>query len=273
MYDVRAERGTAAGSGQAGPAGTSAPAAGTVPATIGVDPGQKWTAAVLRVGDFAEHGWTVGPVNRNGLPDRAALDELVEYAAEKHGAVRVGIEVPRVPIGWTPGAYSKFNRMRAVDWILPKQVAAAVLGAYPESRLVLPDHLGRRPASEYPRELRGARPPGWGPNEARKGERDHERAAYDIAGLRSSLARRSSASASCGTHFGWTKLVASRVVSPAPASRRRNSSFVSRPTTVCSFCSPSRGPTSQIVTRSGRSPLDASRWGNPSSRTLATPTG
>lgn len=184
-----------------GPA--SAAAAGTVPATIGVDPGQKWTAAVLRVGDFAEHGWTVGPVNRNGLPDRAvlddvddwdsfaryirrllaALDDLVEYAADRHGAVRVGIEVPRVPIGWTPGAYSKFNRMRAVDWILPKQVAAAVLGAYPESRLVLPDHLGRRPAGEYPRELRGARPPGWGPNEARKGERDHERAAYDIAGL------------------------------------------------------------------------------------------
>lgn len=61
--------------------------------------------------------------------------------------------------------------------------AAAVLGAYPTARPVQPDHLGRRPAGEYPVELRGTRPPSWGPCEARGGERDHERAAYDVAGL------------------------------------------------------------------------------------------
>src|SRR5690606_15697919 len=77
----------------------------------------------------------------------------------------------------------------------------------------------------------------------------------------------SAASASCGTHFGCTKLVASTVVSPASASLSRNSNFTSTGTVVRSFCKPSRGPTSQIVTRSGSEPSWGNRSGSPSSRT------
>ncbi|HEX3781314.1 MAG TPA: hypothetical protein VHX38_16760 [Pseudonocardiaceae bacterium] len=170
--------------------------------TIGVDPGQTWTAAVLRVGDTAVHGWTMGPVDRSGTVIRDALnevdnwdafalytarlveglDELADYARTRWGEVRIGIEVPGVPIGWRPGSPPKFQRLPMRDWLIPRQVAAAVLGAYPQARLIRPDHLGRRPAHEYPADLRGARPPSWGPCEARKGERDHERAAYDVAG-------------------------------------------------------------------------------------------
>lgn len=171
--------------------------------TIGVDPGQTWTAAVLRVGDSAVHGWTMGPVDHTGTVRRdalndvdaweafaryvarliAGLDELVDYARTRWGEVRVGVEVPHVPIGWRPGGAAKFQRLPMRDWLIPRQVAAAVLGAYPTARPVQPDHLGRRPAAEYPVELRGTRPPSWGPCEARGGERDHERAAYDVAGL------------------------------------------------------------------------------------------
>ncbi|RJQ70555.1 hypothetical protein D5S17_28925 [Pseudonocardiaceae bacterium YIM PH 21723] len=172
------------------------------PPCIGVDPGAKWTAAVLRVGDYAEHGWTMGPIDRRGVLDSAALDDvddwyaiqrymvkmltgldqLVDYATDRYGAVRVGVETPKVPVGYQPNSRLA-NRLPMGEWLLPKLFTAAVIGAYPASRLVLPDKLGRRPATEYPRELRGTRPPGWGPNEARRGERDHERAAYDIAGL------------------------------------------------------------------------------------------
>jgi hypothetical protein len=168
-----------------------------------VDPGAVWTAAVLRAGDYPEHGWTMGPVDRFGMLDRgalddvddwpavhrylnrllAALDELVEYASDKYGAVRVGIEVPGVPTGWQPGNKPKYNRLPLNEWVLPKLVTAGVLAVYPQARLVLPDKLGRRPAGEYPREVRGSRPPSWGPNEHPKRERDHERAAYDVAGL------------------------------------------------------------------------------------------
>ncbi|GAA3029881.1 hypothetical protein [Actinokineospora globicatena] len=169
---------------------------------VGVDPGQTWTAAVLRVGDTAVHGWTMGPIDARGELDRTAfndeddwvafaryvaklaegLDALVDYAAERWGRVRVGVEVPRVPVGLLPGAPAKYHRIPLRDWVMPRQVAAAVLGRYPTAVPVYPGGHGRHPTAGYPAELRGTRPPSWGINEARRGERDHERAAYDVAG-------------------------------------------------------------------------------------------
>lgn len=117
-------------------------------------------------------------------PDRlvAGLDELVNYARTRRGEVRIGIEVPGVPIGWRPSSAAKFQRLPMRDGLVPRQVAAAVVGAYPVARLIRPDYLGRRRAEGYPADLLGTRPPNWGPCGARKGERDDERAAYDVAG-------------------------------------------------------------------------------------------
>ncbi|ONF73946.1 hypothetical protein [Amycolatopsis keratiniphila] len=177
--------------------------------TIGVDPGQTWTAAVLRVGDFGEHGWTMGPTDKFGTITRDALNEvdnwdgfaryvgrlidaldmLVDYANTRYGEVRMAVEVPGVPIGYQPGSAKKFQRLPLRDWIIPRQVAAAVIGQFPEAKIVRPDHYGRRPSSEYPKELRGTRPPEWGPNETPRRERDHERAAYDIAGVAAVMPR------------------------------------------------------------------------------------
>ncbi|MFI6100825.1 hypothetical protein ACIA8G_35195 [Lentzea sp. NPDC051213] len=177
--------------------------------TIGVDPGQTWTAAVLRVGDAGVHGWTMGPVDRFGVIQRDALNdpdnweafarytarlvdglvELVEFAIARFGEVRVAVEVPRVPIGYQPGSSKRFQRLPMQDWMIPRQVAAAVIGQFPEARVVFPDGFGSRPASEYPQELRGRRSPEWGPNETPRRERDHERAAYDVAGVAARMPR------------------------------------------------------------------------------------
>ncbi len=54
----------------------------------------------------------------------------------------------------------------------------------------------------------------------------------------------SAASASWGTHFGCTKLVASTTGRPTASRRWMNSAFASTGTMPCSFCRPSRGPTS-----------------------------
>ncbi|HEX4702333.1 MAG TPA: hypothetical protein VH352_09430 [Pseudonocardiaceae bacterium] len=181
----------------------STPTALASPPTIGVDPGQTWTAAVLRIGEHADHGWTIGPVDKFGTVRRdalnevdnwdhfalylrrlrEALDELVDYTVRRFGEARVAIEVPGVPIGYQNNGVRKFQRMPIRDWVIPRQVAAAVLGAYPEAKVIRPDGYGRRPLSDYPHELRGTRPPSWGVNEAHRGERDHERAAYDVAGV------------------------------------------------------------------------------------------
>ena len=176
-------------------------------AVVGIDPGARWTAAVLRIGDHPVHGWTYGPVNRLGELDAAALDkpddwaafsryagrvldalgQLVTEAEQHHGAVRVAIEAINVPVGWLSVGHGRYNRLPLIDWLTPTRVVAAVIGAYPDARLVPPDKLGRRPTEDYPRELRGPRPADWGPGEARRGERDHERAAYDVAGLAATM--------------------------------------------------------------------------------------
>jgi len=183
---------------------TSAPAPLPV---IGIDPGARWTAAVLRIGDHPVYGWTYGPVNRLGELDPAALSnpddwaafgryagrvldalgQLVTDAERRHGGVRIAVEALNVPVGWRSVGHGRYNRLPLADWLTPCRMVAAVLGAYPDARLVLPDQLGRRPAEDYPRELRGPRPADWGPGEARRGERDHERAAYDVAGLAAAM--------------------------------------------------------------------------------------
>ncbi len=56
----------------------------------------------------------------------------------------------------------------------------------------------------------------------------------------------------CGTHFGETNEVASMTRSPASASRSISSILVAVGTTCFSFCNPSRGPTSTILTLAGR---------------------
>src|SRR4051794_11983035 len=107
-------------------------------ATIGVDPGQTWTAAVLRVADFGVHGWTIGPTDQHGTVRRDllnaldnwdafsryvvrlvdALDELVGYAERTYGEVRVAVEVPHVPVGFADGGARRFQRMRLCDWVM-----------------------------------------------------------------------------------------------------------------------------------------------------------
>ncbi len=61
----------------------------------------------------------------------------------------------------------------------------------------------------------------------------------------------SSASASCGIHFGETKLVISMRRSPADASASISRTFPESGTVALSFCRPSRGETSYRLTASG----------------------
>src|SRR5690606_15828325 len=62
-------------------------------------------------------------------------------------------------------------------------------------------------------------------------------------------ANTSAASASCGTHLGLTKLVASMLCSPVAESRSTSAILSAVDTIAFSFCSPSRGPTSTMRTK------------------------
>jgi hypothetical protein len=181
-------------------------------AVLGIDPGRRWTAGVLRVGTAAVHGWTLGPVDEVGRPSPAAADnvhdlaafgrymgrlvDMIEATMDQHratGRVHLAIEVVVPPGG----------RIALADWLIPRQIVAGVLTFDPRATLIRPDAHGkahydrdgrgrlvraRTVSAHYPPALwpakgtTGGRPSTWGPNEARRGERDHERAAYDIAG-------------------------------------------------------------------------------------------
>ena len=186
-------------------------AAGTTsgPAVLGIDPGRRWTAGVLRVGSDALWGWTVGPVDAAGRPDASAVDEVddvaafarymrrvldhIEAALDRHeGRVYLACEVIVPPLG---------RRIPMADWLIPRQILAGLLAFDPGTLLIRAAGHGKaRPVTEhYPAALwpakgrRGGRPAHWGPCEARRGERDHERAAYDIAGAGARLLARRAA--------------------------------------------------------------------------------
>ncbi len=61
----------------------------------------------------------------------------------------------------------------------------------------------------------------------------------------------SAASAICGTHLGETKLVTSISFRPASCNRCTRPILISTGTGCASFCKPSRGPTSTILTLLG----------------------
>ncbi|GAA1590935.1 hypothetical protein GCM10009678_86510 [Actinomadura kijaniata] len=179
-------------------------------AVLGIDPGRKWTAGVLRVGARALHGWTLGPVDAGGAPDAAAVDNVHDVAAFARYAARI-LDAVEETVAAAPGLGAagrvwlaceivlpptgRNSRIALADWLIPRQMLAAIVAHDPRTVLVpLAEHGKRRPLTEhYPAEFwpakgrTGGRPASWGPCEARRGERDHERAAFDVAGAAARL--------------------------------------------------------------------------------------
>src|SRR5262245_21922536 len=76
-------------------------------------------------------------------------------------------------------------------------------------------------------------------------------ALYRTLGARAIPANTAAASPICGTHFGDTNADTSSREWPAADRRSTNAILAAVGTTACSFCSPSRGPTSTTLTRDG----------------------
>lgn len=166
-------------------------------AVLGIDPGSRWTAGVLRVGDTPVYGWTLGPVDELGRPRPNALDKIDDVTAfarymrrilgqitytldladaRGYTRKRLAVEGIRVPVSWR-------TKVPLEDWLIPQTIARVVLVEHPLARVVWPDRHGKKPLHAYPAALRYRRPPNWGPCDNPRGERDHERSAYDIAGI------------------------------------------------------------------------------------------
>lgn len=176
-------------------------------ATIGVDPGERWTAGVLRIDDHAIDGFTLGPVDLFGRPFRQAHDdmdpeiltiytnrigELLDKLDDKaqrlgYGRPWIGIEEATPPEG-AKRFYAAFR-----SWRITRDVAWFCKGYFaPRTRFVPADGNGERHKEKYggngrmqdyyPTELCRRRPSGWLPNEHDKTDRGHERSAFEVAG-------------------------------------------------------------------------------------------
>lgn len=163
-------------------------------AVIGIDPGSRWTAAVLRIDDTPVYGWTLGPLNIAGALDAAALDNPrsegyyealsrtlerligavgdLEARAQRITGERPWIGVETVTIPHLGG------RIRLAAWLVTRDIVVGLMGARPTAAIVDPAKAG--PAAHYPAALVGKPRADWGPVESYRRERDHERAAWDV---------------------------------------------------------------------------------------------
>jgi hypothetical protein len=169
------------------------------PPTLAFDSGSRFTAGLLREGADALDGFTLSlqhPDDPSVLDAheavRAYTDRIVEQAIaawDRHfrGVVlRVAVEVTNRPTGGRGR-----GRIPLHCWVVASRVVAALTGAFPGCVLVPPRRCGHRHlvsnggtgnlADYYPRNLIGSTPPAWGPNEASRGRRDHQWAAYTVA--------------------------------------------------------------------------------------------
>jgi hypothetical protein len=196
-------------------------------ATISCDPGSLWTAVLVRIGTAALDGATLGLLDANSQPLtplyrtlrgealaafwRAFLDDhealratrdrvldRIDHFWEKYlpQAREAGAEGFRVVVETATlakrGNGGVPSRVPIRDWLLPRELVAAISGRFTDTAFIAPNghggrHLARnggtgRAADYYPRELIGQSPPDWGPNEHPRHVRDHEQAAYTLAG-------------------------------------------------------------------------------------------
>ncbi|MGH8904052.1 MAG: hypothetical protein ACRDYA_20830 [Egibacteraceae bacterium] len=92
-----------------------------------------------------------------------------------------------------PRKGGSFVRIPIRDWAIPQRITTAITTCFTGAVLLPRQGVSGRhkaanggtgnPRDYYPTSLIGARPRGWDVNEAPRGSRDHEHAAYTLAGL------------------------------------------------------------------------------------------
>lgn len=176
-------------------------------AGLGVDPGWRWTGAVLVVDGLPVDGFTIGPTDADGRPFREAHDDMDDVAlgryTERIGAhldhlydkatalgcrVLVSVERP-TPVYGKKRFVSKlraYQVTRDVSWYVRGHYYGVVPYRFDQDHPHGKRHLEQYGGTgklfdHYPRDLCWRRPKGWLVNEEPDTSRDHERSAFDIA--------------------------------------------------------------------------------------------
>lgn len=159
--------------------------------SIGIDPGSRYTALVVRNGDVVIHATTVTRVgDQEPIPyARLVIDALAPIVAEfieNFPDAVIGIEGVTDPKGFKHGKRAALNPK---DIMRTGVTAGALAAVFPTAHIVRPGNNGSMHLSQYPSNLRGRRPTDLPGSSNGAGTRSHEQSAYDIAGKVLTIAR------------------------------------------------------------------------------------
>jgi len=151
--------------------------------SIGIDPGSRYTALVVRDGDTVLHATTV---KREGAQEpidyaRMVVEIMVPIVRdfeERYENVVVGIEGITDPKGFSNGRRAPINPK---DIVRTGVTAGGLAIALMDAIIVPPGHNGSQHLSQYPDALKGRRPAGLPGDSTGAGTRKHEQSAFDVA--------------------------------------------------------------------------------------------
>lgn len=151
--------------------------------SIGIDPGSRYTALVVRDGDEVLHATTV---KREGDQEpidyaRMVVEILVPIVRDfesRYENVIVGIEGITDPKGFSNGRRAPINPK---DIVRTGVTAGGLAVALMDAIVIPPGHNGSQHLSQYPDALKGRRPADLPGDSTGAGTRRHEQSAFDVA--------------------------------------------------------------------------------------------
>jgi hypothetical protein len=154
-----------------------------LPLILGIDPGAKFCGVSVRQGDKVLLSSTyarpevIPQVMWAKLIPKKIEEEVFAHFPEQN--LLVGIEDVTSPSAFMGGKMQLLNPKNTIKLAI---VVGTLAQRFPQAVMIRPSKNGSQEQSTYPEELVGRRPNTLlGSNNART--RDHERSAYDIAGL------------------------------------------------------------------------------------------
>lgn len=155
--------------------------------TIGVDPGARNTAVSVRQGREVLYSATIRRDDKTIPTDwaRESVDFVLENVIPLFPNYQLGVEDVVVPQSHMNGRKSMISPKNPIHLAL---VVGGFVLEFRDAVVVRPGKNGSQPLDFYPDSLRGRRPKDL-PGINNAGTRDHERSAYDVAGVADQLFR------------------------------------------------------------------------------------
>jgi hypothetical protein len=168
------------------------------------DPGSKFTAGLLRKGTDAIDGFTLALAYPDDPDPNAILDDHEALRRYTDRITQAGMDIwdrhfpgkhIRVVVEATnrPKKGGRYGRIPIHTWVIPQRVATAITSCFTGCVILPAQHAGGRhkvvnggtgnPRDYYPPRLIGPPPRDWYACEEPRRRRDHEQAAYTLAGL------------------------------------------------------------------------------------------